>query len=56
VMMNLKKRSSSHIERFPKTLFTLSQYRIAEDDSFGDLLFRSQVHTDERDEVDLAAR
>jgi hypothetical protein len=38
----------------PKTLFTLSQCRIAENDGFGDLLTRSQMHVDERGEEVLA--
>jgi hypothetical protein len=32
-------------------MFALSRCRIAEDDDFGDLLSRSQMHVDERDEV-----
>jgi hypothetical protein len=51
---NLKKRVSSHEDHFPKTLFVLSQCRIAENDGSGNLLFRSQMHVDERDEVGLA--
>jgi hypothetical protein len=31
MMRNLKKRASCHEDRFPKTLFTLSRCRIAED-------------------------
>jgi hypothetical protein len=50
------KRPSSHEYRFPKTLFGLSQCRIAEDDDSGDLLSRSQMHIDERDEVASAAQ
>jgi hypothetical protein len=45
------KRMSIREDRFPKTLFTLSRCRIAEDDGSGDLLSRSQMHIDERDEV-----
>jgi hypothetical protein len=45
------KRASIHEDRFPKTLFALSQSRIAEDDSSGDLLSRSQMHINEWDEV-----
>jgi hypothetical protein len=41
VMKNLKKRASGREDRFPKTLFTLSWCRIANDDSFRDLLSRS---------------
>jgi hypothetical protein len=44
---------SRHIECFPKTLFTLSCCRITEDDGFGDLVSRSQVHANNRDEADL---
>jgi hypothetical protein len=36
--MNLKKQASSHKDRLPKTLFTLSRCRIIEDNGFGDLL------------------
>jgi hypothetical protein len=54
-MKNLKKRARSHENRFPKTLFTLSRCRIAEDDDSGDLLSRSLMHVDEQDEVALAA-
>jgi hypothetical protein len=43
-MMNLEKRLSSHVERFPKTLFALSWCRITEDDGSGDLLSQSQMH------------
>jgi hypothetical protein len=50
------KRASSHEDRFPKTLFTLSRCRIAEDGGFEDLLSRSQMHADERDEVASAAQ
>jgi hypothetical protein len=46
---------SSHVERFPKTLFTLSRCRIAEDDGSRDLLPQSQVHIDDRYKVDLVA-
>jgi hypothetical protein len=56
VVKNLTKRASSHEDRFPKTLFTLSRCRIAEDDGFEDLLSRSQMHADERDEVASAAQ
>jgi hypothetical protein len=56
VMKNLKKRASSHEYRFPKTLFTLSRCWIAEDDGSGDLLSRSHMHIDERDDVALAAQ
>jgi hypothetical protein len=50
------KRVSSHEDRFPKTLFTLSRCRIIEDDDSGDLFSRSQMHVDERDEVASAAQ
>jgi hypothetical protein len=53
-MKNFKKQTSSHEDHFPKILFILSQCRITEDDGFGDLLSRSQMHVDERDEVVLA--
>jgi hypothetical protein len=56
VVKNLKKRASSRENHFPKTLFTLSQCRITEDDGPGDLLSQSQMHVDERDEVTLAAQ
>jgi hypothetical protein len=55
-MKNLKKRVSSHEDRFPKTLFILSRCRIAKDDSSRDLFSRSKMHIDERDEVALAAQ
>jgi hypothetical protein len=45
------KRVSSHEDRFPKTLFALSQCRITEDNGSGYLLSRSQMHVDEQDEV-----
>jgi hypothetical protein len=50
-MKNWKKQVSSHEERFPKTLFALSRCRITEDDASRDLLSRSQMHIDERDEA-----
>jgi hypothetical protein len=56
VVKNLMKRASSCEDRFPKTLFILSRCRIAEDDDSGDLLSRSQMHVDERDEVALVAQ
>jgi hypothetical protein len=56
MMMNLTKRASSHVERFPKILFALSRCRIAEDDGSRDLLSQSQVHAGDRDEVVLAAQ
>jgi hypothetical protein len=56
VVKNLTKRASSREYRFPKTLFALSRCRIAENDSFEDLLSRSQMHVDERDEVASAAQ
>jgi hypothetical protein len=51
MVKNLMKRASSHEDRFPKTLFALSQCRIAEDDGSRDLLSRSQMHIDEWDKV-----
>jgi hypothetical protein len=56
MMKNLKKRASSREDHFSKTLFILSWCRITEDDGSGDLLSRSQMHVDERDEVALAAQ
>jgi hypothetical protein len=56
VLKNLKKRVSSHEDRFPKTLFALSRCRIAEDDSFKDLLSQPQMHVDEQDEEVLATQ
>jgi hypothetical protein len=56
MMKNLKKRANSRDDRFPKTLFTLSRCRIAEDDGSRDLLSQSQMHVDERDEVVLVAQ
>jgi hypothetical protein len=56
VVNNLTNLASSHEDWFPKTIFALSRCRIAEDDSFGDLLSRSQMHIDEWDEVVLAAQ
>jgi hypothetical protein len=56
VMKNLKKRAISREDRFPKTLFTLSQCRIAEDDGFGDLLSQSRMNVNEQNEVALAAQ
>jgi hypothetical protein len=56
MMKNLKKRASSREDRFPKTIFTLSRCRIAEDDGSRNLLSQSRIHIDERDEVALAAQ
>jgi hypothetical protein len=56
MMKNLKKQSSNHKDHFPKILFALSQCRITEDNSYGDLLSRSQMHINEWDEVALAAQ
>jgi hypothetical protein len=69
MIINLKKRLSSLVERFLKPLFTLSWCKIAENDGFGNLLARSKVHvrsgdllswskvhTDNRDEVVLVAQ
>jgi hypothetical protein len=50
------KRASSHEDRFPKTLFALSRCRITEDDSSEELLSRSQMHVDKRDEVASTAQ
>jgi hypothetical protein len=51
VMKNLKKQASSHEYRFPKTLFVLCWCRIAEDDGSRDVLSRSQMDINKRDEV-----
>jgi hypothetical protein len=56
MVKNLMKRASNREDHFSKTLFTLSRCRIAEEDSFRDLLSRSQMHVDERDEVVLPAQ
>jgi hypothetical protein len=56
VMKNLKTWASSREYRFRRTLFALSRCRITEDDGFGDLLSRSQMHVDERGEVALVAQ
>ena len=40
----------------PKNLIRPLLVRIAEDDGSGDLVSRSQLHTDDRDEVDSAAQ
>jgi hypothetical protein len=56
VVKNLTKRGNSRENRFPKTLFALSHCSIVEDDDFRDLLSRSQMHVDERDEVASAAQ
>jgi hypothetical protein len=56
VMKNLKKRASSYEDRFPKSLFALSCCKIVEDDSSGDLLFRSRMLVGERDEVALTVQ
>jgi gluconate kinase len=55
-MKNLQKRASSRKDHFSKTLFVLSQCRIAEDDGFGDILSRSHMHVNEQDEVALVAQ
>jgi hypothetical protein len=55
-MKNMKKRVSSREDHFPKTLFTLSWCRIAEDDGSGNLLSRLRMHVNERDEVAWAAQ
>jgi hypothetical protein len=51
MVKNLMKR-----DRFPKTFIAITWCRIAEDDGSGDLLFRSQMHVDERDKVASAAQ
>jgi hypothetical protein len=56
MVKNLMKRASSCEDRFPKTLFTLSQCRITEDDGFRDLLSRSHMHVNEWDEVASVAQ
>jgi hypothetical protein len=56
MMKNLTKRARSREDRFSKTLFVLSWCRIVDDDDSGDLLSRSQMHIDERDEVVSAAQ
>jgi hypothetical protein len=56
VVKNLKKRASCHEDHFPKTLFTLSQCMIAEDDGSEDLLSQSQMHIGKRDEVASVAQ
>jgi hypothetical protein len=56
LVKNLTKRASSHEDRFPKTLFTLSRCMIAEDDGSRDLLSQSQMHVDEQDEVASVAQ
>jgi hypothetical protein len=56
LMKNLKKQVSSCEDRFPKTLFALSQCRIPKDYGSGDLLSWLQMHVDERDVVALAAQ
>jgi hypothetical protein len=53
-MKNLKKQASSREDRFKKILFAISQYRIAKDDGFRDMLSRSQMYVDKWDEVVLA--
>jgi hypothetical protein len=56
MMTNLKKRSRSHVERFPKNSFALSQFRITKVDGSRDLFSRSQMHVDEHDEVALTVQ
>jgi hypothetical protein len=53
---NLKKQASSREDRFSKILFALSRCRITEDNGSGDLLSRSQMYVDERDEVAFVAQ
>jgi hypothetical protein len=56
VAKKLMKRTSNREDRFPKTLFAHSRYWIVEDDDSVDLLSRSQMHVDERDEVASVAQ
>jgi hypothetical protein len=56
MMKNLKKQGSNHECYFPKTLFALSRYKIAEDDGSGDLLSRSKMHVNEWDKLALATQ
>jgi hypothetical protein len=51
MMTNLKKQSSSRVERYPKILFVLSRCMITEDDGSRDLYSWSHMHVYERDEV-----
>jgi hypothetical protein len=51
MVKNLKKQMSSHEDRFLKSL-----PRITENNSYEDLLSRSQMHVDGWDEVALAAQ
>jgi hypothetical protein len=51
VTKNLKKQSSSHEDRFTKTIFVLFRCKITENDGSRDLLSRLRMHIDERDEV-----
>jgi hypothetical protein len=48
--------SSSHEDRFLKTLFAIFLCRIADDDGSEDLLSLSQMHIKKRDEVALTAQ
>jgi hypothetical protein len=56
VVKNWTKRVSSHEYRFPKTIFALSWCRITDDVGSKDLLSRSQMHIDKRDEVASTAQ
>jgi hypothetical protein len=56
MVKNLTTRASSPEDRFPKILFAIFRYMIAEDDGSGDLLSRSHMHVDDRDEVAPAAQ
>jgi hypothetical protein len=56
VVKNWTKRASSHEDRFPKILFALSWCRITDDVGSKDLLSRSQMHIDKRDEVASTAQ
>jgi hypothetical protein len=55
-MMNSEKRSSSCVEHFLKTLFSLSQCRIVEDNGSKDLLSRLWMHIDEHDKLALVVQ
>jgi hypothetical protein len=48
--------SSIRVERFLKTIFIVSRYRITKDNGFRDMLSRSQMHVDERGELALTAQ
>jgi hypothetical protein len=56
MMKNLKRWVSSREYHFPKTLLTLPQCRITEDDGCRDLLSWSWMHVDEQDKVALVVQ